>query len=295
METLTLIVHCAGSGLSSSYPISGLLVFGCALCQNSDTYSVTSFLKRLLPPSIRHWLSVQKLKAMRSALPLDRLTDFSRLRRLTPYRPAFGWFRGECIDRVYIEQFLSRHAQDIKGCCLEIGERQYIDRFGEDRITSADVLDVVSRPGVTVLADLTDASAVPSNSYDCIICTQVLMYIYDVHAAVQTLFRILAPGGVALITVAGISQLAPPAMMAEGGEFWRFTRSSAQRLFGEVFGEHNVTIESFGNVLTSTAFLHGLVAAELTKEEIAYNDPDYPLNITIRAVKSAEYQGTGNA
>jgi SAM-dependent methyltransferase len=224
-------------------------------------------------------------------LPLDRLTDFSRLRRLTPYRPAFGWFRGECIDRVYIEQFLSRNAADIQGRCVEIGESQYMDRFGANRITRPDVLDVISRPGVTILADLTDAPAIPSNSYDCIICTQVLMCIYDVHAAVQTISRILAPGGIALITLAGISQIAPPSMMAEGGEFWRFTRSSAQRLFADVFGAENVSVESFGNVLAATAFLHGLVSAELTPEELAYNDPDYPLTITVRAVKSAVQQG----
>ena len=224
-------------------------------------------------------------------LPLDRITDFSRLRRLTPYRPAFGWFRGECIDRVYIERFLSQHAQEIRGRCLEIGESQYMSRFGVGQITRADVLDVILRPGVTIIADLTDAPAIPSNSYDCIICTQVLMCIYDVHSAVRTIFRILTPGGVALITLAGISQIAPPTMMAEGGEFWRFTRPSTQRLFADAFGAENVSVESFGNVLAATAFLHGLVSAELTEEELAYNDPDYPLSITVRAVKPAVDRG----
>lgn len=228
-------------------------------------------------------------------LPLDRLTDFSRLRRLTPYRPAFGWFRGECVDRVYIERFLSQHAQDIRDRCLEIGESQYMDKFGADRITKRDVLDVIPRSGVTIMADLTDAPAIPSNSYDCIICTQVLMCIYDVHSAVKTIFRILAPGGVALVTLAGISQIAPPSMMAEGGEFWRFTRSSAQRLFGDAFGAESVSVESFGNVLSATAFLHGLVSAELTPEELAYNDPDYPLTITVRAMKRQVEQGLPNA
>jgi SAM-dependent methyltransferase len=228
-------------------------------------------------------------------LPLDRLTDFSQLRTLKPYRPAFGWFRGECIDRVYIEQFLSRNAPDIRGRCVEIGENQYMDRFGAGQITKADVLDVIPRPDVTISADLTDAAAIPSNSYDCIICTQVLMCIYDVQSAVQTMFRILCPGGVALVTLAGISQMAPPTMMAEGGEFWRFTRSSAERLFSGAFGAKNVSVESFGNVLAATAFLHGLVSAELTPGELAYNDPDYPLTITVRAVKVLAEQGKANA
>ena len=227
-------------------------------------------------------------------LPLDRVTDFSRLRRLKPYRPAFGWFRGQCIDRVYIEQFLSRNAHDIRGRSVEIGESQYMERYGAKQITTADVLDVLPRKGVTIIADLTDAHNIPSNSFDSIICTQVLMCIYDVQAAVETMFRILAPGGVALVTVSGIAQMAPPTMMAEGGEFWRFTRSSAQRLFADVFGEENVSVESFGNVLAATAFLHGLVAAELTDDELSFNDPDYPVTITVRAVK-ARAQGAANA
>jgi len=235
------------------------------------------------------------LKAQRALLPLDRLTDFSELRRLKPYRRAFGWFRGQCIDRVYIEQFLSRHAEDIRGRCVEIGENQYMARFGDNRITRADVLDVIHRPGVTLLADLADAPAILSNTFDCIICTQVLMCIYDVHAAVQTIFRILAPGGVALVTLAGISQMAPPSMMAEGGEFWRFTRASAQRLFADAFGAENISVESFGNVLAATSFLHGLVAAELTAEELACNDPDYPLTVAVRAVKAATQTGPANA
>jgi SAM-dependent methyltransferase len=221
-------------------------------------------------------------------LPLDCLTDFSRLRRIRPYRPAFGWHRGQCIDRVYIEQFLSCNAHDIRGRCVEIGESQYMEQFGAKQITKAYVLDLIAREGVTIIADLTHAPGLPANSYDCIICTQVLMCVYDLQAAVETMFRILAPGGVALVTVAGISQIAPPSMMAEGGEFWRFTRSSAQRLFTDVFGEQNVRVDSFGNVLAATAFLHGLVSAELTVEELSFNDPDYPITIAVRAIKAPD-------
>ena len=76
-------------------------------------------------------------------LPLDRVTDFSQLRRLQPYRPAFGRFRGQCIDRVYIEQFLSGNVLDIRGRCVEIGENQYMDKYGAKQIAKADVLDLL--------------------------------------------------------------------------------------------------------------------------------------------------------
>jgi hypothetical protein len=38
-------------------------------------------------------------------------------------------------------------------------------------------------------------------------------------------------------------------------------------------------------VLTAIAFLRGLAAEELKREELDYHDPDYELIITVRAVK----------
>ena len=76
---------------------------------------MTFSLKRLVPAVLRRWLRLQKLQVQRSLLPLDRVTDFSVLRRVRPYRPDFGWHRGKCVDRYYVEQFLMQHSQDIRG------------------------------------------------------------------------------------------------------------------------------------------------------------------------------------
>ena len=243
-------------------------------------------LQHLVPEPLRRWLRLQKLNVQRRLLPLDRIGDFSVLRSVRPYRPAFGWHRGKCVDRYYVEQFLAEHSADIRGRVVEIGENLYMKQFGGGRITRADVLDYVAQPNATIVAELTDATSVPDSSFDCILCTQTLMAIYDVHAATRTLHRILAPGGVALVTLAGISQIAPKRMYGGAEDCWRFTGYSAQKLFSDVFGAQNVTIESFGNVLTATALLHGLVAEELTPEEFAHKDPDYPLIVGVRAVKA---------
>jgi hypothetical protein len=250
-------------------------------------HSMTFTFKRWVPAPLRRWLRRQKLNAQRHMLPLDRVTDFSVLRRVRPYRPDFGWFRGKCVDRYYIEQFLSRHSQDMRGRTVEIGENCYMAQFGGDRITRADVLDYIARPEATLVADLTDAASIPDDSFDCIVCTQTLMAIYDMQAAIRTLHRTLAPGGVALVTLAGISQIVPNRMNGGADDYWRFTRPSAHKLFSDVFGEPNVTVQTFGNVLTATALLHGLVVDELTPEEFAHNDPDYPMIVAVRAVKAA--------
>ena len=249
---------------------------------------MTVDLKRLLPPGVRRVLREQKLRAQRNMLPLDRVSDFNVLRNVRPYRPDFGWHRGKCVDRYYVEQFLSRHVSDIRGRAAEIGESVYTKQFGGDHVTKAEVLDFVQRPEVTICADLAHAPEVPDNSFDCFICTQTLSYVYEVGAAVKTIFRTLAPGGVALVTLAGISQITPKRMTGGAEDYWRFTKPSAEKLFGDVFGAENVIVQSFGNVLVATALLHGLVLEELTLDELAHNDPDYPVVVTVRAAKPSQ-------
>ena len=61
---------------------------------------------------------------------------------------------------------------------------------------------------------------------------------------------------------------------------------SAKRLFEEIFPENNVWVEAYGNVLTAIAFLEGLASEELRREELDHYDPDYPVTIAVRAVKS---------
>ncbi len=95
----------------------------------------------------------------------------------------------------------------------------------------------------------------------------------------------LKPGGVLLATVPGISQISRYDM-DRWGDFWRFTTLSATRVFQEVFGRRDLTVEAFGNVLTAMALLQGLSVEELTIRELDHRDPDYELLITVRACKS---------
>ncbi|HEX8925930.1 MAG TPA: methyltransferase domain-containing protein [Terriglobales bacterium] len=180
-------------------------------------------LKRVLPPGLRRMLREQKLRAQRSMLPLDRVTDFSVLRSVRPHRPAFGWHRGKCVDRHYIEQFLAANASDIHGRTVEIGENTYTKQFGGDRVTKAEVLDFADHPAATIRADLACAPEISDNSFNCFICTQTLPYIYELRDSVRTIFRTLVPGGVALVTLPGISQIAPKSMTGGAEDYWRFT------------------------------------------------------------------------
>jgi SAM-dependent methyltransferase len=208
-------------------------------------------------------------------------SPFRDLRHVEPVSRVFGFDRGLPVDHWYIERFLERHARDIRGAVLEVGDDRYTRRFG--RPTRSDVLNVYpNQPGTTIVADLTKPASLPVAAFDCIICTQTLQFIYDVRRAIENLRRMLKPGGIALCTAAGISQISRYDM-DRWGDYWRFTSLSAQMLFDGAFGRGNVEVQAFGNVLTSVAFLEGLSAQELTPHELTSVDPDYELVIAVRA------------
>ena len=247
-------------------------------------HRLKSIAARTLPAPVLHWLRGQ-MRRYGSRPPVGWV-HFGSLRRLKPISGVFGFDRGLCIDRHYIERFLATHAPDVKGRVLEVEDDTYTLRFGGDRVVQSDVLHVEEgNPKVTIVADLTCADNIPSDSFDCIICTQTLQFIYDVRTAIRTLYRILKPGGVLLVSFPGISQISRDDM-DRWGEYWRFTTMSARRLFEEIFPPDYVTVEAYGNVLAAIAYLHGLAAEELRQGELDHRDPDYEVLITVRAVKA---------
>jgi len=181
---------------------------------------------------------------------------------------------------------LAQHAADIQGHVLEIKDDTYSRRFGGSRVAQIEVLDIVSdNPHATIIADLKDAPQVSSDTFDCVIVTQTLHLIYEVHCAIQTMHRILRPGGVMLAPVPGISQIARDSLN-RWQDNWRFTGQSASKAFADIFGADCVSVAVHGNLCTAVNFLDGLAAEELSATELDYTDPDYPLVISIRAVKS---------
>ncbi|MGC8550825.1 MAG: methyltransferase domain-containing protein [Acidobacteriaceae bacterium] len=246
-----------------------------------------SFVKAMIPPSARAWLRRQRHAGEKKLLVLDRVTDWSVLRRVRPYRGEFGRRRGQCIDRFYIEKFLALHQEWIRGRVAEIGSSEYTVQFGGSKVERADVVDVNEQNDRrTLTLDLAKPDAVPEGLFDCIIATQVLLLIQDYEAAIRSLRKMLKEGGVALVTVPGISPIVAGNLVAGAGhDWWRFTSRSASFAFGAVFGQQRVQVETFGNVLTAIAFLHGLVSEELTQRELEHHDPDFEVLIGIVAAK----------
>ena len=209
--------------------------------------------------------------------------DWERLRNVNPVTRGFGYDRGQPVDRYYIERFIAANAADISGHVLEVGDATYTARYGAG-VSKSSILHVDPHaPGATVVADLQHAPQMASDTFDCVICTQTLQLVYDVGGAIETIARVLKPGGVVLATVPGISQTDDATW--SGSWFWSFTPLAIGRLFGEIFGSNAVQVEGHGNVLSATAFLQGLATEDLSREELQHNDPTYPMLVTVRAMK----------
>lgn len=227
--------------------------------------------KAVLPAAAQRWLRLGPHR-FDSTVPLSR---------------AYGYDRGLPIDRHYIETFLDAHRADVRGHVLEIKEDTYARRFGGARVTAVTVADIdPANPHATRVCDLNRPESLPPDTYDCIILTQTLQYVYELRVALASLAASLKPGGTILATLPGITRIDYEAM----GDiwFWSFTFPVTRRLFAEAFSDPEVACH--GNLAVATGFLHGLAAHELPPGVLGLIDRDYPVILTVRATRPAEGQ-----
>jgi len=247
--------------------------------------NIIALSKKISSPEFRNKI-VRFQRKCRLQWPRMGSVNFGDFYRVTPISPIFGIDRGFPIERYYIEKFLEEHCRDIKGRCLELGDAFYINKFGGDRVRKIDVLHYVEgNPDTTIVADLTCADHIPSDTFDCIILTQTLQMIYDMKAALRHLHRIIKPGGALLLTSHGISKIGRRLGRDDWGEYWHITTQSAERLFEETFPGADITVRSYGNVLSAMCALHGIVSEEIDQKELDNYDPDFEVIVTARVLK----------
>jgi len=235
---------------------------------------------RVIPAPIK-----RTLKRVNREIPPPTGVRWGDLRRQAPFDRNWGYARGTPVDRVYIETFLTQHAADIRGRCLEVLNDSYTRRYGTGRVHSSDILDInPANLEATVIADLGDDGSLPESRYDCFILTQTLHLVPDMGAALRNAHRALAPGGVLLLTVPGIGR--HESRQGYEHDRWRLTPTGLRWLLNQPMWEE-LQVTSFGNVLTVVAMLYGLAAEELEPQELSFHDPDYPLIVSCRAKKSS--------
>ena len=129
------------------------------------------------------------------------------------------------VERTLIRKQLTRVAHYIRGDVLDIGggERtRYKDIFSPD---SFSCLDIYEGPGIDIVASADDIP-LPDESKDSILSTQMLEHVKFPEQCVKEMYRVLKPGGYAVITAPQWNEL-----HAEPIDFWRYTKYGLTELF----------------------------------------------------------------
>jgi SAM-dependent methyltransferase len=235
-----------------------------------------SFAVRIVPGPLQHPLR-RVLGFLRKSVARARLA-----KGVQPISAVWGSDRGLSIHRRYLWQFLTEFASDVRGHCMEFQHDSYTTKIGGPHVTKLDILHIDdSNPRATIVADLTRPNDIPSDTFDCIICTHVLHVVPDLFKAVSELYRILKPGGVLLV---GVPQLS----MCDPGwhELWRFTPEGLTLLLGRAFAPSNVVVRGYGNSLASAYEIRGLAAEEVDPRILDYHDQRFAIEVCGRAMKS---------
>jgi SAM-dependent methyltransferase len=198
-----------------------------------------------------------------------------------PASRAFGAERGQPIHRYYVDRFIAGHAGRIQGRCLEFHDPGYVMRFGGNRPTHVEVVDLnEDNPHATIVVDLTKPNALGSGMFDCIVCVHVLHLVYKADLVAKELYRLLAPGGALLIAVPGTSMIDPA-----WTEYRRFTGLGIRTLLGQFFAPADIVVETYGNSLAAAAEMRGLAAEELAPWELCAHDELFQVEVCAVAVK----------
>ena len=147
-----------------------------------------------------------------------------------------GWF----ADRI-IREYLKRAVPYLKGRLLDAGcgQQPYRSMLLCDDYQGADIGDGFNIMEINFR----------SNSFDSILCTQVLEHVSDVEGALRELYRVLKSDGYLCITI--------PFMVRLHGipnDYWRFSEYGIEYCLKQS-GFKKVMIEPMGGFLTAQCFL----------------------------------------
>lgn len=212
-----------------------------------------------------------------------RLFSFDKV---IPVSIIFGFDRGKPIDRYYIENFISANKILILGNVLEVEDNFYTLKYG-NKIIKSFILKYNNESKLEndyLYGDLTDINTLPSQMFDLFICTQTLNFIFDVEKAINSIHQLLKNDGIALVTVACITQISRYDAN-KWGDYWRFTPQGIKKLFENKFGENNVEINVYGNSYSATHFLKGYSSDEINVKKLNEIDEDYPVVIALKITK----------
>jgi SAM-dependent methyltransferase len=211
---------------------------------------------------------------VRDELARRRRPRWGNLRRARPFSASWGRDRGTPIDRHYLDLFFAAHGSDISGRVLEVKDPQYTSAFGVD-VEHLDLVDIApANADATVLADLAEGGSLPAETWDCIVMPQTLQFVDDPAVAVSNAWQALRPGGVLLVSVPAVSRVDTGLPNLDR---WRMLPTGLRFLLESACPGGDIAVDGFGSLVTTTAFLLGLAAEELSPDELVRYDEVHAL------------------
>jgi SAM-dependent methyltransferase len=146
------------------------------------------------------------------------------------------------IIRESVKQHIKHASQyDVCGCSvLDIAPQVHAGAKEFFKHASVKTLDIA--PGADYCADICkdNSGIIPDNSFDVIVCTEVLEHVANPFAAVAEINRMLKSGGHAYITTPFNFRIHGPLP-----DNWRFTEHGLRQLFSnmQVFNLERVTTQ----------------------------------------------------
>ncbi len=208
---------------------------------------------------------------------------WGNLKRTEPFSDLYGSERGTPIDRFYIERFLVRHAGDIAGDVLEVQSTLYTSRLGANRVRTSTVVDIDgTNRNATIVADLSELDSLPSDRFDCFVCTQTLQYVADLDRAVANAAQAIRPGGVLLVTVPAICRVDTRLHEIDRR---RFTEAGLREALARAFPDAELEVADAGNLIAAIAWLLGLAVEDLEPADLGLDDARFPIVVCARAVR----------
>lgn len=210
--------------------------------------------------------------------PAVNNVEWGDLKRRFPVCSNFGFTRGTPIDRYYLNQFISEIRHQVVGSVLEIGGIiSNKELFQFTHTIEYQTLDLVFRPGVTIVGDVHDSTIIKPETLDTILIFNVLEHCHNPWVAVQNIYSWLRVGGKCICMVPSAQRL-----HCFPHDYWRPLPEGMKQLFKD-FSELNLYI--YGNPLTVLASFMGVVAEELSPQDLDDFHPDYPVATCITALK----------
>lgn len=147
------------------------------------------------------------------------------------------------MGREALRESIQKNAPHLRGACLDVGSQGAVSRYREllTYIDSYTSLDVDARYGADITASA-ESIPVADNSFDSLLCSQVLDDVPHPGAALKEFGRVLKKDGALLITVPVITLIAE-------ADLWRFTPRGLTFLLTEA-GFDVVAEERIGGFFT---------------------------------------------